>query len=327
MTQGVLHVGVDDGYADTKIASARGCFVFPSRGKRLAAGEAPEVPLVKSAHPGLYLIDGERIQVDAAIGGDDTCNGDFHTSALDVALVHHVLGISGLAGQPVHVAVGLPFGAYFDADGRVNRELVEAKRQSLLRAVSREDGGPLAKIVDVSVFSQSLSAWINYVVDAKGVIRADLPSVGVVDIGGRTTDIVVVQPPNRVDMRHSATFPIGIMDVYRLVEQALGVRQMPSQLLQLAVTKGIYLEDGRTRDISAIVANAKAAVMGRIEWCIRDTLGDDVSLDSLLFVGGGYCALADIAQRFPRAVAVDSPAYANARGQWKALHFLGEKRN
>lgn len=323
MTEPLL-IGIDDGYADTKIASSAGCLVIPSRGVRLLDGQSGVPALQHKGFSATYVVDGERIFVDPTISGDDTRTEGFHTSDLNVALVQHALRAAKFSGQSVVVAAGLPLGSYYDAEGQVNWDLVEAKRSSLLRPVLVEGDGQSCEITDVHVYPQTVSAWIGTVLDSKGRMQQAGGPVAVVDIGGRTTDFAVILPPNRIDPARSASMNLGIVDVHDAVRQhlaGLGI-DAPAPLVQIAVRSGSYPNGEQVLDLREVVGRAKHELGERITEAARRLLGAGDELESVLFVGGGYNAMQWVSRAFDNAKPVESPAYANARGMWKYLKYV-----
>jgi plasmid segregation protein ParM len=316
-------VGVDDGYADTKTAAQSGCIVIPSRARHLAPAESGAGGLGGAA---AYLIDSARIKVDPTIDGESTRFAGYHTSDLNLAIVHHALCKAGLAGAPVALAVGLPLSEFYDTQGHVNGDLLEAKRANLMRKVVAENGSGTAIVETVHVMAQSICAWINHAMDSKGRVASSRRPIGVVDIGGGTMDAVVVLPPNRIDPARSGTRQIGVMDVHALVASEIRglcrISHVPSQMVQIAVKHGVYVHENEKIDVRKIVVRAKRQVAESILKALRDVMGRVDDLESLLFVGGGYGVMPWVSEPFANAVAVESPAYANARGMYKYLRFV-----
>jgi hypothetical protein len=318
-------IGVDDGYADTKIASSAGCLVVPSRGLRLDPGHDGVPAIAHTGLSGTYCVGGERIFVDPTISGLNTYFDDFHTSDLNAAFVHHALRASRFSGKQVVVAASLPLGAYYDANGRVDWDLVEAKRRSLLSPVLPEGGVEPCEIVEAHVFPQGVSAWVGTVLDSKGRMQDARHPVAVIDIGERTTDFVVILPPNRIDPSRTATVKIGISDVHEALRRELldkhGVSAV-SPLLELVVRSGTYPSGGQLIDLKVAAEKAKRELSAQIANAARAVIGREEHLDAVFFVGGGYSALPWISSEFKKAKHVESPSFANARGMWKYLKYV-----
>lgn len=322
-------VGIDDGYADTKIYGAGG-YVIPSRARLMAHGDDVHSSIAGLESRGIYLVHDKYIQVDPAIDGDDTCVDGYHGGPLNAAVIHQALLTAKYSGKTVDVAVGLPFGAYFLADGSVNQPLIDAKIANLRLPISRVDGRPLASIRDLKIYSQTVSAYIHHVVDSSGRVSLPEGPVGIVDLGGRTTDLVVVLPPRGFDFARSTSLSMGLLDVNRLLADFLrdecGVERPQSQWVQFAVRKGMFVNGSVQIDVSDKVAALKAEVSGQIVAKIKQLWGDGSGLEKVLFAGGGCDALPSVHEDWGFGDVVSAPAYANAKGMRKYMRFIDVER-
>ena len=152
--------------------------------------------------------------------------------------------------------------------------------------------------------------------------------VAIVDIGGRTTDYVVVKDQGILHAA-SGSLQCGMLDVKHSVTDGIQARfdleTLSEQLVSLAVENNVVRLQGKDYDVAALVEAAKREVVERIHAETRRQLGLGLELDRVLFVGGGSVALAeDIANWFPHQAIAEHPAFANARGMLKYLRYVCE---
>ena len=191
-----IQVGLDDGYAFTKVALPDGRLIaIPSRARVGKSG-------VTWIHDGQqrifeYETEGAVYSVGAVDGAPTHFEG-YPTSGMNRAIVQHALQEAGLAGRSVHAVSGLPVSAFYKKNGEQRRDTIEKKRLSLKQAVQPKTERLPAAIAFHEVIPEALAAWYDYVIVAKGneaildEARLSVP-IAIVDIGGRTTDYVVVK--------------------------------------------------------------------------------------------------------------------------------------
>ena len=153
--------------------------------------------------------------------------------------------------------------------------------------------------------------------------------IAVVDIGGRTTDTVVVRDQGILH-QSSGSFEFGLLDVKQSLADALQARfdleVVGDRLLTHAVQQKVVRLFGRDHDISTEVAAAKHELVECLYAETRRQLGRAIELDRVLFVGGGAVALADhITDWFPNQLIAEQAAFANARGMRKYLQYVCER--
>lgn len=325
-----LTVGIDDGYAVTKIALATGqLLAVPSRG--LVGGA--KVTAVNGSETGItdYASEDERIAVGIP-DGDPTTFDDYPFSSLNRAIVQHALLAAGLSGRSIHAVSGLPVARFYHADGQRRDEVIAHKTASLRIAVEPLDGRPAASIACHDVIPEALAAWYDHVIvedDAgvrldEGRVKAPL---AIVDIGGRTTDFVVVAD-EKLWHQSSGSMTCGLLDLRGQVAAAICAAQDLESLsdagIDQALAKGTVRLFGEMRDVAALVREARQQLILRIEQETRRRLGRAAELERVLFVGGGSVVLADaIRDWFPNQTIAPHPAFANARGMLKYLRYVG----
>ena len=327
----ITPVGLDDGYAYTKVALPDGrLIVIPSRARVGRSG-------VTWIHQGRqrifeYETEGTCYSV-GAVDGEATHFEGYPFSGLNRAIVQHALQQAGLGGQTLHAVSGLPVSAFYLQDGSQRHNTLEKKRMSLKQSVQPIGERLPAGIAFHEVIPEALAAWYDdVIVERKGGAAIDeerlaIPTA-IVDIGGRTTDFVVVKD-QAVIHGSSGSLPCGMLDVKQQVangiQERFDLEALGEQLVAKAVEHRVVRLHGRDYDIASLVESAKQQVVERIRAETRRQLGLGIELDRILFVGGGSVALAeDIANWFPNQTIAEHPAFANARGMLKYLRYVCE---
>jgi len=324
-------VGLDDGYAFTKIALPDGrLLAIPSRARVGQSG----VTWIHEAEQRISEYETEdTVYSVGAVDGVPTHFEGYPWSGLNRAVVQHALQQAGLAGQSVHAVSGLPVSTFYRKCGEHRQETIARKRDSLKQAVRPLSDALPVGIAFHEVIPEALAAWYDYViVDLEDGVTLDADRVSVpvaiVDIGGRTTDYVVVKDQGILHAS-SGSLQCGMLNVKQCVtdgiQERFDLETLSEQLVSHAVENKVVRLQGKDHDVSVLVEAAKREVVERIHDETRRQLGLGIELDRVLFVGGGTVALAEhIANWFPHQAIAEHPAFANARGMLKYLRYVCE---
>lgn len=334
-----LQVGLDDGYAFTKLVLPNDrLMAIPSRARIGQAGvtwiEADKQRIFE------YSTEGSIYSV-GSVDGDSTRFTGYPVSGLHRCIIQHALQKARLGGQSVHVVSGLPVSAFYFSDGQQRSGAIAQKRDTLKIPVEPMSSGgmfdrgrPPVSVAFHEVIPEALAAWYDQVIEVKGgeaslnTERVERP-VAVVDIGGRTTDYVVVENQGILH-RSSGSLSKGMLDVHSQVSQGIqkqfNLDSVSEQRVAEAVKRGTVRLHGHEHDVSGIVKEAKLELVTQLHAETRRQLGLGEELDTIIFVGGGSAALArDIAHWFPNQQIAEQPAFANARGMLKYLQYVCEE--
>ncbi|MBZ0070658.1 MAG: ParM/StbA family protein [Gammaproteobacteria bacterium] len=327
-----IQVGLDDGYAFTKVALPDGRLIaIPSRARVGKSG----VTWIDNGRQRIFEYETEgAMYAVGAVDGAPTHFEGYPTSGLNRVIVQHALQEAGLSGRSIHAVSGLPVSAFYKKNGEQRRDTIEKKRLSLKQAVQPKSERLPAAIAFHEVIPEALAAWYDYVIvtQANDVIldeaRLSVP-IAVVDIGGRTTDYVVVKDQGVVHAS-SGSLQGGMLDVKQQVangiQERFDLENVGEQLVSSAVERGVVRLHGKDHDVAALVDAAKRELVERLYAESRRQLGLGVELDRIVFVGGGTVALVEhIADWFPNQAIAEHPAFANARGMLKYLQYVCEE--
>lgn len=324
-----INVGLDDGYAFTKLALPDGRLIaIPSRAR---IGRA-NVTSLNGSEPRAfeYEADGTVFAV-GDVDGEPTHFDGYPFSDLNRAIVQHALQEAGLAGQSLHAVSGLPVSSFYLASGEQRLDLIGRKRASLKRVVQPRGGRLPAAIAFHEVIPEALAAWYDHVIsEVNSDVQLDAERlsapIAVIDIGGRTTDFVVVADQT---IRHdsSGSLRCGLLDLKRQVAGAVRAKfdleALSDRATEEAVRTGHVRLFGKTHDVSSQVREARRELVARLHAESGRQLGQGAELEEILFVGGGAVALADdIRDWFQNQTIAPHPAFANARGMLKYLRYV-----
>lgn len=320
-------VGVDDGYRETKLAwRDRGTvkvFKIPSIVRIGALGTTSLDGKVSG-----YETEGITYSVGDFTDGEETRFPGYAFSPIVRVLVNHALVSAGFSGKEIEIATGLPPRDSFLPSGRKNLDLIEKKRQSFGVPVSRRDLGPLPEIVGHEVYTQGIGALVDYL-SGVGMTGIEAP-VGVVDIGGRTTDVAVIIPGEAgmsIDHRRSGSENIGVLDVFDEISRLIREREsldekISMSVLERAMKTGKMMLWSRETSVEDIVRSAKAEIGERIRRFVSSKLGRGSDLQMVLFTGGGALALPELSSLYPHTVQTTDPQFSNARGFLSYLELM-----
>lgn len=322
-------VGVDVGFGFTKAVLPDGRSVsFPSvavpvpgRGElagTVGGGQVRHLVRVQRDGGG----DGERLMLvgDAGLAAGGTRTWDAGGDRRDYAvLVLTAAALLGAAGGAIDLAVGLPLSAFLQPDAR---RALRDRLQGVGAWVSM-DGADAARVDvrGVRVYPQAAGAYF-----AAMMADPELAGqrVGVLDVGYRTTDYLMMIPTGAggvmPDESRSGTVDAGIGQVYEAAGTMLssrGATVTPEAVEQAVRTGRALTVSGRpAEDLPIVLDVAAERVAGEVSDRLRRAWSRDLGLlDCLLVAGGGGQALYPHLQALtPVARLLDAPAMANARG-------------
>lgn len=324
-------VGVDDGHYAIKIVKEDGSsFSVLSR----ASQGRHVISIGDTEDGGLYVTEeGKTYTVnDHLAKPEDTRFSDYPKSELNRVLIHHALIKAGLQGVDVNIVTGLPFTYFYLIDGQPNNVLINAKMANLKKSVS-SNLGSVANIVKSNVTTEAIAAYIDLLMDMSGNETAEYEDiisskVGVIDIGGKTTDCAVIMPGgNSVDIERSGSADIGVLMLNSSVASKLtahfDIENLTPKMVDNAISTGFIKIAGEKLDCSSIISAEKEKLTDNIMTHVRSTIRKGDDLDFIIFVGGGAIVLKDqLANKYKQGRFPENPEFANARGMLKIAKYI-----
>lgn len=239
---------------------------------------------------------------------------------------------------PVCLAVGLPLMTY----GSQRQSLIEFLRG--FSADTQVGGGRWFKIAfdpEIFVFPQGGGALYHSALHLDGSLRdASLLSasaVGVVDVGYRTTDYLVMRKGPRglaVRPELSDSFDLGYSWVYQQIRQALRARtgrSLDLQRIEESITRndGLMTYKGEPIDLQPLEEDANTQLASMLVGRLKSVWGENLDLVNHLIVAGGGGA--KIYPHFKRlcgfATLAPDPVFANATGYLAARNMALQARS
>lgn len=336
-------VGCDDGHFGIKVCAGPDTFFTllsrADNGRKAIAslsGGNDEDLVYETADGEFVTITADHLLGDAV----DTRTTDYPTSSPNRALVVHAMRKAGVTGD-VFLVTGLPVNRFY-TEGSRNNDLIEAKRQSLLRPVICMSGVDVPCVKTHMVLSEAVAAYYDKRYDFNGqedeefVDLSNEEAIAVVDVGGRTLDIATIKEGGGgLYQAQSGTADVGALYLYDELEKALRREfgrddDIPFNRLQRTLVSGEYRLYNTKHDVSPIVNELLDGFAERIHFESAKLLGDASRFGQVLFVGGGAALMKDrlhlVFPNLPEGAITysmdhDNPrvnaAYANARGMYK----------
>ncbi|GBQ77243.1 StbA family protein [Acetobacter malorum DSM 14337] len=363
-------VAIDDGHSETKVVTFEGGTTGAFQEWSFASRTTPgfeEVQADGSAPPNFYaLLKGDDKEPSPTAqeqmtvinrgrlgwgGVDESRDPNYPTSPRNRVLVHHALHTIAASkpGARFEISTTLPYSDYHLAgNGKVNKELVEAKKLNLsLPVLAYDTETPeLAlkpcpyTVADQIVMSEGTAAFFDLVwnYDGKTISNnndfLERFAYGsgrfvLVDIGGKTTDVVAgtaskSNPAPMLELSTSKSLDMGALGLAHELQDALieshGVKRVsdPENVL-LTRTLSRF---GRPVDVSDLVAKVSASFIKRLRTKISYAVGEESELSAIIFVGGGT----ELMREHIKGIYHDDlmvipaePRFANARGMAKFL--------
>jgi plasmid segregation protein ParM len=334
------YLGVDDGFLETKIAFANGrTFRMPSHAK---AGELNQISINGSEMTVFPYHTSEGNYIAGEIRESDATAFDgYPVSALNRVIVSHAIRMAGVSSNTdICICSGLPVKKFY-IGSQINKALIKNKIANLLRndvfAINPQSGKniELHKIKKNEVVCEGIAAWMDLIITRNkdtGRLFYDKElakkRIAIVDIGGRTTDIAVIQN-GLIDSSRSNTINTGMITVQNSVAEAIYSKfeHNPTiEELNIALSDKKIKLWGKWQVIDEIVLNAQRATVARIEAETKRCLGNAADLDEVVFVGGTTAEVQHLLRGwFANQVIGDEPGFANARGMQKYAEFVMSK--
>ena len=338
-TSDPIWVGVDDGHYMVKAIGQGNAFsmlssVAPGKqGGNIGIGGKGEVT-VYTTPEGAWSVG------DSILKPHDTRIPDYPHHPIARVLIHHALSKMGYGGKEVHIVTGLPVGRYFGATGEPAARLIEAKTKNILDGgIGGGTGDGIATIVEHGVLAQGAAVYFDLIMDeygkklyannSKSRLARD-QSYGIVDIGGRTIDCLVINA-GRVALQQTTDY--GVLYLEDDVKSALCERfdrlDVPRIMVQDALDTGICSFFGQPENVEDLVAPLKEAFTERVLSAAEVCFGEQVmSLERIVCAGGGARLLGDaFNKKWRNGEILRGAEFSNARGMYKfGKYVIGAQR-
>lgn len=336
------YVGVDDGHSCIKVYVGRSGdlqdpiqFKMFSRAKVGIANMGEDDTINRE----LVVVDGDIYTVNENLPDfESTQNDNYPLSKLIKALVYQAVRNADVGRNKVKIATGLPVSKFYTTGMQkmMNKDLLINKKNHLLsmnNVFNKFDASknlPQIEFIDHKVFCEANAAYYDVLLDDLGEFTEIAESyelfkygAAVIDIGGRTTDCVVINPGGgSLNAARSGTKNLGILDLMEELRNDLKNKFKWSFISETALNQalrtGIYGAGIKKVDISEMVEAHKESLFKRLEAFIDSTIGDASDVPAIILVGGGSYILGDIIKsKYSNIIIPEDQEFSNARGFYK----------
>lgn len=238
----------------------------------------------------------------------------------------------------VDVGIGLPVSKY-DKYKEGLKEMFQGSHHITLMDMG--SGTYAEKQITISgllILQQSLATLYDYVLHddgsiEKGRMKELKGKVGIIDLGTRTTDVVLVED-NILNETYSYTIDEGIAEVLRAVsnriqdELHLPVIKSSAQVEKILVQQqGIYCYQGKDYNLNPIFREEMFRVAEQILKSIKTEWKDHFNELSCTLLGGGGSEIFKeyFKERIYNIKEMKDPQFANARGYLKTIKARSRK--
>ena len=319
-----MQAGIDIGYKAGKFIADRRRATFPS--------------VVGTPTRQRFSVNGRQDDILLTVAGQNWLVGD---SAVENSRFikrredrhwidseeYRVLALAGLSelttanGLEIKLVTGLPVNYFAD------RSQVEQRLRGEHRIQRAGRNAQRFNVTEVRVVPQPFGTLLNEALDQRGgLVQPNLTGrVGVIDIGGKTTNILSAHKLSE-NPNETASINLGGWDIIRQLREHLAEivpdLELRDHELAQALRERRVRVAGEWLDLPAI-ADILTPMADEVLATVRQLWGSALRLDVILISGGGAHLIGErLQQSFRQARVVDAPVYANALGFWKLAQRL-----
>lgn len=232
----------------------------------------------------------------------------------DIYLAFYKKALSYVAPGPIHVVTGLPVSEYAKWHHELKKRLTGEFKVN----------GNVYEVLSVRVMPQPFGSFFHYILGSNGhLMNEDVleESVGIIDIGNRTTDFILGDSGEWVAKGASGTITIGVSNLLENIADHVSETyevDLSTIKVQIALRDGQIKVYGKTIDIGKIVDKEVDYFVQFITNTSRVYWGSGGHIDKVLLVGGGAEIFRKYIDKiFPHIAVPKDPGFSNAKGFWK----------
>jgi plasmid segregation protein ParM len=251
------------------------------------------------------------------------------------AALSYAVSPTTIDSAPISLITGLPLAFYEDKD-RLKSQLINIRWLTWRQATRAHHHQVNISPASLRVVPQPFGSLFFMAFEDTGQVveRAILEGqVGIIDIGGKTTNILVASRARDV-ARASTSVPVGGWDVVRAVQSELSETCRDANLrdheVAAAVARGSFNHYGREVDLSTVISDVSSSFCETIVSQASQQWGAGAELDTILLSGGGANLVGDqLKAHFHRHAdvrVVPDPQLANAIGYYRYGLFVEANR-
>ena len=313
----MVNVGLDIGYSSVKIRNDKKKIKFPSvvgnREEWFSISDNDKSVFAYSGNE--YLVGDNALDQSQVIERREDRNW-IKTSMYDT-LISYAIAYTLYVNDKINVVSGLPL-AYFNKDAEYLKNLLIGRRECVL------GGAEISfEITSAVIVPQPFGTLLDYVLTDDGGIIQDRATgrIGVIDIGGKTTNILSVEDLSERS-REATSVNVGGWTLVRHLADILLAKypdmDHSSSYIEKVLMSGSFVYFGNTIDVSDIVSGVSQVAAKQIEAEISQRWGSAAQFEKILISGGGANLIGHSLEAiYPQAVTVHDNVFSNANGFWK----------
>ena len=320
-----MNVGIDVGYSSVKVVGGLDRLItFPSvvgtpDRARFAVGSVDGHIVLDVPGDGSWLVgDGAVAQSRFVDRRED--RGWISSETYHRLMLAGFSEVTVATACDLVVVTGLPV-AFYSADKDTLRDHFLGQHR-LTREGRRAQ---LFRVTECRVIPQPFGALLAEALNNQGkIVNHDLAtgSVGVIDIGGKTTNLLSVNRLSEVG-RETASVNAGAWDAARAVQRHLANECPDLELRDHELIQAIQARQvkyfGEPIDLAETIDSAIGPLADQVIAQATQLWNGAASLDMILVAGGGAHLIgAHVGRHFRHAHIIDGdPVFANALGYWR----------
>jgi len=315
-----ISVGVDIGYSSMKVNYKGGSFRIPS-----IVGTNEEWFSVSDEKEKVE-INGERLLVgQSAIDQSQIVQRredrmwiktPMYKNLLTYALVRAYQSVNATENE-LCVVSGLPM-AFFNRDAETLKSIIFGDHTAKIKGRESTVG-----VRNVRIVPQPFGTVLDYALNDDGGIVSDRAEmrIGVIDVGGKTTNILSVEKLAELS-REATSVNVGGWTVVKAFTDVLqseypDIDDRASMIEKILVNKN-FIYYGERIDAVDLITPITTRAAEQISAEITQRWGSGAQFEKVLVTGGGARLVGEaLLDMLPQAEVVSDPISANARGFWK----------
>lgn len=334
------NIGVDLGYGFVKITDGKKDKLFPSvvgqaRTLRYITDESPEQNQINNLH--VLVDDREYFVGDLANRQSDVVLFSLNESRMDER-ISKVLLATALAllaegrSTNYNIVTGLPVGFFTETKQALN-QLFKGRQNVALKRNQQPDQEYTVMVNEVKILPEPFGSLFDLILDYTGnIVDENLAAskVGIIDVGFRTTDYIVVDNLENID-RLSGSSNTALSTAYVLISELLKEEfkiSKPIYQLDQVIRSGEIRISGKTYNLDEIKKHAFSVVAEKLITEINSLWINKWELDMVFITGGGGVALAEyLMPHFENSLLAKEAQFANVYGFRKLAQRLFGNRS
>lgn len=321
-----MKTGIDLGYYSEKVVATDKMFSFPSIAGSISEskfdlnGMGPNTFAVETEKGTSYLV-GEDVSLQSRYMSRQQDRDWITSDEYKVLLLTALTEITKGSRVDVDLVTGLPVNFYDDKDLLRDNLLGEHRIRRLERRNTQ-----VFVIKNIRVIPQPFGTVFSVVLNGHGKATEDSDlatgSVGVIDVGSRTTNLLTVNRMREIGVQTESIDSGAWKVISSIKRQILSEYPDYDNLKDHMVAEAVkdrwigYYDE--TLDLTELVEDELGKLVSEIMAAARNLWGKGASLKRVLITGGGALLAGErIKSQFRHAQVVPNPMYANAIGYYK----------